>query len=423
MTEEEVDRIGPLTGISIAGDFSVDVQMFGIELYVRPVMLGINFQGQRVEVQGKSVAPGTRIDFEIPPALRNFDDLEPLYVIDRFIVDADTNSTNVTPTLVFEQSSQALTAVNTSARRRTEAQLDRIGPLQEVQLAADFTTDIQLFGIELYIRPLTLGINFHGGRRIEVTGRATDSSTEVIWDVKAFQQEMSNITELMIVDRLTIEIDTNSTTVTPKITTNTGTHTLSTINNSAKGMVEISIDQIGSIDDIQLEADFTTNIQIWRVELYVRPAVLGITIGQQRAEIGGRSAVPNTTLTFDIDPENKLLDMLSFIPLVERLTIDVDTKNTSGNNITAKILVADADTITLSPAFGTAARETVTFDVNRVGKVRGVELDAPWNSGAISLFGLEMIVRPLELTVRVLAFGQETTLSGNVITSTPVGIV
>jgi hypothetical protein len=271
--------------------------------------------------------------------------------------------------------------------------------LTGVSIAGDFTADVNMYGVELNVRPVELGItNTITGERATVRGRSADPTTAITFEIPPSFRILDQLNTIYFIERLAVDIDSNSVSVTPSITTENATITLTAISSTARNTIEEDVERVGPVQSVTLTGDFTGDVQLFGIEMAIRPVSLGVRIGQQRFDIDGRFEDANTSLIFDIDPENKLLDSLTFIPLLERLSIDMDTNS---NPVTVTILAAEATSITTGDTINVGSRFNTILFLNYVTKVRGIQLLGSFDTGAISLYGLELVVEPLNLILNV----------------------
>jgi len=224
----------------------------------------------------------TGFTYNILEQTRELNELGRLFMIERLLVDADTDSQNVTPTLVFEDSTSALTAVSTSTRDVTELVVNRMGPLHEVRFAGSFSTqNIQIHNLELVIRPVFLGINIlpggqNGPTRVIAHGYTNDPSTVLFFDINAFQLPADARRAKTIIKRLYIEAETNAQTITPTMVYDGTSTALAATTFSGRQVIEFSIGRTDRLRRIQLAGDFTnSDIILYDIELDMYSAVAG----------------------------------------------------------------------------------------------------------------------------------------------------
>lgn len=352
----------------------------------------------RREAVGRSTDPSTALVFEIEPFVRDTSNNARLMALDYIVLDIDTNSTNVTPRLVLEQGNVDLTVVNTSARRQVEIQVDRFGPVHELRLLADFTTDIQVFGVETFFRPLDLLVQITGEEgTVQVTGRADAPQTELAFELPLVSETLAQYNSLLIVDRVVVEIDTNSSNITPTLITAGGTISLTAVNTAARDVVEIEVDRIAQLQEFKLVGDFTANVKLFRVALYIRPIFAAVNFpGGERLEITGKSIDPSAEIIFEVPPKNPILAQFGRLLIVDRLVTDL--KTTSMNTITP-VIINSGSNISLTGITDTS-RTVNNEEVDRLINLRQFKLTGDFTAD-VNVYGIELFVRPLRMGINV----------------------
>lgn len=405
--EIEVQELLLEPGFRLTGNASARVTLYDVQLDYRMLGMGINVEGvNRTIIPGRwreDQGSAGRIVFEVDPEVKEFDQTDQLYVIDRITVEADTEGVTVTPRIVLNNTTVALSTLSTSTARIVNTyDINRIGPINEFSLDGPFFTTGQrpkIYRVEVHVRELKLGLNIStNNQRGEAMGRAPVPGTALLFEVQPMQQMFNNLGNLYFIERLVLETNTGGTSVTPTIKIGGGTLTLTSFSTSARDYTEISVERIGPIEHVQLAADFTTNIQLFGIELYIRPVTLGIRMPDgKRDEVGGKAVDNGTAIVFDIDPADRRFDAQSFVPLVERLWIDVDSNNV---DITPEI-VMENQTVALAGE-STSSRDTIMYNINHIGRLRQVEIAADYVTNAIKLYGVEIQMRQLPLGISIL---------------------
>lgn len=233
----------------------------------------------RLSFLGHGPILGTEIIFDIPPESRSLDALENLYAIERVTIEADTGGTTLTPTLNLENTTLALATVNTSSRSMTEITVEKLGPMTGLTLSGDFTTNVQVFGVEIHIRPIVLGIVLADGQRININGRTNNAASSIIFDIDPHERRLDGGgTFLPVFDRFILEADTDDANVSPTMAFEDDTTiTLDTFSSTIRERKVYQINRTGRIDQLLLSADYVTNaIGIYAAELYIRTMPLHI---------------------------------------------------------------------------------------------------------------------------------------------------
>lgn len=288
--EQLIDRMGALQQVELAANFIAnEIGLFTVEVVYLPIELGIKrIDGQplagnsaRLAVPGRAPNPDTEIVFEVQPVIQVMNQQDGLFWIDRMVIEADTNGTNVAVSIdIGATSSISIGTVNTSDRRYTEFSVQRATPIRDVRLTADFTTAIRVYGIELYVRPVQLGLkNNDGGSRGTVTGRMVDGFTELLLTVNPEQRALDGQVGVSIVRYLYLDIDTDGTDVTPQIDTGISTVNLTVANTSSRETVVYEIHEVADLKQLTLSGDFLDNaIGLYGVELAIDQLELGIQV-------------------------------------------------------------------------------------------------------------------------------------------------
>jgi hypothetical protein len=409
--EDDVQLMVLKPSVRITGNVTSRVTVFDIELEVRNLVLGINIEGgTRVEVTGRyreDVGSGQLV-FEVKPdqaATAALDQVGRLFIIDRLAVEANTDSTTVTPSLIMHGSTITLAGISNAARGFTEFEIDRVGQLEEVRLAGDFTvsgTRPQVYRVEVYLRELQLGVNVTSGQqRLAIGGRAVDPSTGATFEMQPIKQELNQLGSLLWVERVVVEADTDSNDLTLTYTDGLGNAiALGTVNNATREYTEFSIERPGPVRALNITTDLTADIQIFGIEMFVRPVLLTVqdrTSNQVvRTKHDGKMIAQDTVIVFDIDPYRNETDGDTYIPLVDQLIIDM---NSNGVSVTPKIVTELGNFVLTS--FSTTLRETTIFDISRVGNIQRVELAGDFTTG-MALFDLQLLIRPLDLGINII---------------------
>jgi hypothetical protein len=210
------------------------------------------------------------LDWQIDDHIRDLDELDRIIMVDRLVVDAFTDSNDVTPTLTLNNTEVALTAINNAARSVTDTAVDRIGPINRLKLTYTDNLTIEFYNVDLVIRPLDLGINvLPGGQRTQVTGRAPSPSTEIFYDISPFAISTDARIQNAIVQRLYIDAVTGAETITPVLVFDDGTtSSLAGLTAASRTITEYAIGTTQRLRRLRLDGDFTnSSIIVYDVEL------------------------------------------------------------------------------------------------------------------------------------------------------------
>lgn len=276
-----INRLGTIQGLRLVGDWSADRRLFGAELYVRPLTLGLNVttRSSRAQVRGRMIFPDTEINFEVQPLLQELNMEGSLFFIERIVVEADTNGNAVTVLIDTDGVTINAGSVNTTTRQYVELFVQRPAPIRGIRLQADWTQDIQPFGVEVHVRPVELGVQRFGGQgRITFDGKMVDPDTTLIFDVDPARAELDATINTPIIQFLNIEVDTQGAGINPVIETELGNINLARLVTNARETVVYEIQEIGSIRQLRLDGDWTAGIELYKVEAVLGNLDLGVRI-------------------------------------------------------------------------------------------------------------------------------------------------
>lgn len=276
----DINRIGTIHGLRLLGDWSVDRRLFGAELFVRPLSLGLNIttRGNRAQVRGRTLDPTTELIFEVQPLLQELNMEGNLFWLERIVVEANTNGSTITVLIDTDGATITAGTVNTTGREYVELFIQRPAPIRAVRLLDDFTDDVQLFGVEIHVRPVELGINTFGGGRLTHDGKMIEPDSQLVFDVDPDRHELDGVVNTPVIQFLNLELDSGGANVNPSIVTELGTINLEAANTSARETVVYEIQEIGNIQELRLAADFTAGIELYGVEAVVGSLQLGVRI-------------------------------------------------------------------------------------------------------------------------------------------------
>lgn len=280
----EIDRIGNLEEVILQGDFFTGLAVptiWRLELHMRELELGmtVTTAGQRIAYPARSESPDTEITFEVPPNRREFDNLGTLYWIERIVIEADTNGSEITVVIDTDGASFTAGTVNTTTRSHTEIFVQRPGPIRNVRLQDDFTDDVQLFGVEVMVRPVNFAIQTWSQQRVKWDGKVVAPGTEVVFDIDPDRHELDGTVNVPMVEWLYLDINTNGADVRPRITTEFGDIVMSLANTEQRCTLVYDLHEIGNIQQVDLEADYINNaIELYGCEVILGSLDLGIRV-------------------------------------------------------------------------------------------------------------------------------------------------
>lgn len=200
------------------------------------------------------------IQYEVLEHTQDLTEQNQLYYVERLIAEVNTNDNDVTPSLYFNGTAVAYTALNTATRQFVQTTVERLGPLTSVQLAmSDFSSsNLGLYSLELHIRPVELKLNLITmGQTVQLAGRSVDPATSITFDINPheFPENARFITPLP--RRLYIDIK-SAANVTPVLVEDDGTETnLTAINQAGRAIVEFAILTGKRLKSLRLDGDFS----------------------------------------------------------------------------------------------------------------------------------------------------------------------
>lgn len=209
-----------------------------------------------------------RISYPIVEQTKEYTQRGNLFYIERFMIEANTRGTAVTPTLVLEDLVITLPTFSTTARDHIEVVADRIGSFSRFELSP--ASGIQWYLVEMVIRPLVLGVALlPSGARQQFPGRSSDVSSFLLFDLKPFAAPTDARLSCIITKRIYIDIETGAEIVTPVLLFVDGTsQTLAGITQATRGVVEVSVLAAERLVGVRLDGDFTnSDIVVYDVEV------------------------------------------------------------------------------------------------------------------------------------------------------------
>lgn len=218
------------------------------------------------------------ISYDILPYSRDFDELGNLFYLERLVVEANTNSNVVTPTVDFNGTTADFTTFSSSTRAFSEITIDRLGPVNAITFTP--INDIEWYGVELFLRPLQLGVQIvHSGKGPErksytsLPGRTSDAAVSISFDINPFSFPADARHVNPTLRYLWLDIVTGAASVTPVLVNDVGTETtLTAITATTRSIQEFSILGTNRIRTIRLDGDFTdSDIVLYDIEcdLYI----------------------------------------------------------------------------------------------------------------------------------------------------------
>lgn len=208
----------------------------------------------------------------------------------------------------------------------------------------------------------------------------------VAYDLQPFARDMDQLKNLVYVERLTVEANTNGLSVTPSVVFQHATVDLSTFSSTSRTMHETEINRIGNL--VRVELNPLHQIAWYGVELFVRTVDLNIqtVAGGRISSIPGRSNDLDTSLIFDINPFSFPEDARNIKPIVRRLWIDIVSGSES---ITPSIQHDDGTTTTLT-AITHASRQIAEFNILVGKRARRLTLSGDFTDSGVVLYDISL---------------------------------
>lgn len=197
-----------------------------------------------------------RLKYDVWPHTRELDQLGNLFYVERLLLEVDANDETITATFAFEAGDYVPSGVTNSARGMLEIAVNRLGPLNSVELTP--ITLIEWYGVELFVRPVMLGVNIvESGQRVVMPGRTSDAATSLIFDINPFSFPDDARHVNPVIRRMWVDAETGDNTITPTLNYTDGTSaTLTAISDSSRVITEYSLLSAKRIKNITLAGDF-----------------------------------------------------------------------------------------------------------------------------------------------------------------------
>jgi Fe-S cluster biogenesis protein NfuA len=406
----EIARMGRLVSVTFAGDFTAAKLMHRLELVMRELTMEVFVQGvsQSFKVSGKTSALATALVFDIPEAIQDINQTTGLFVVDRLSIEANTGSVNITPTLNGEDGNISVTAVNTATRSVVTTKVNRLSRLNSVTLTSDFSAARQMHRIQLVLRPLQLEVVTSDGQGFQLQGRTDNLASSVIFDMVENNSFMNQTASVIVFDRLSTEMDTASTNITPALNCEDGDISVTAVNTATRTVVTTEINRLGRLNSVTYSGDFTAAVLPHRLQLHVRPLLLELEIKDagKKLTIPGRTQDLTSLITFDLQEAVSEFNQTSRLYVFDRVAIEA---NTASGNITPAIGVEGTD-MTLT-AVNTASRTVTIENIDRIGRLEEFTLSGDF-SAAVQLHRVNLLVREAFLELIETESGQRTKIPG-----------
>jgi len=149
---QSLDRMFQVMGLRLAGtSLTSNVEIYGAEIEVSLLRLGITINGIRFEFPGRAPALNTALIFAIDPSTLPYEARFGNPVLKRLYIDATLNSNTITPRFIFTGQTSDLVPTATSERVRREWPVGIADRLTAFHLLGDFTQNIRIHRIEVDI--------------------------------------------------------------------------------------------------------------------------------------------------------------------------------------------------------------------------------------------------------------------------------
>lgn len=207
--------------------------------------------------------------------------LSNLHYVERLLLEVNTNGVSVTPTLTLGANAFAFSSVSNTTRGFIEIPVNRIGPIDRLELAPFAKVD--WYQVELFLRPVVYKIkNVPTGNVAVFAGRSTLIDSSIIFDVHPFTVPEDPRNFDPVIRRLYIDAETGTESFTPVLTFDDGsTLSLAVVDTVGRAITEYSIIQPKRVKTLTLQGDFTSDqIVLYSVEsdLYV-PSKRRLAVG------------------------------------------------------------------------------------------------------------------------------------------------
>lgn len=154
--EIAINRLGPLDGVSLTP--INDIAWYGVEMFIRPIQLGVNLvhTGQGPQRKFMASFPGrtsdatTSIQFDINPFSFPEDSRHINPMLRYLWLDIETGAETVTPVLINDAGTETtLTGITSATRGISEFSILATNRIKTIKLNGDFTnSSIILYDIE-----------------------------------------------------------------------------------------------------------------------------------------------------------------------------------------------------------------------------------------------------------------------------------
>lgn len=222
-----------------------------------------------LETEGTTQDASTPIPISWEPAHAAFD-AEAAQFIDRLVIDASTSGVSLTPTLLLDNSSQALAPFSNAARGYVEYDVSRVATRAGLRITGSATAAVELFSAYISTTDILLILNLGHDEASRDTltfpGRIVSSLGSLRFDIIDSSPLLTS-RHYLIVERLALDIHTYGRLFTLSLAWSNATDTIAEVQTDARELVSISVNSEGRLRQVTLDGDFSQPLAIHRVEL------------------------------------------------------------------------------------------------------------------------------------------------------------
>lgn len=205
----------------------------------------------------------------------------------------------------------------------------------------------------------------------------------ITYDVIPYITDLNLQDQLLYLDRMTLEVNSNDNEITATIELGTQTVVLATTKNIVRGHLELDIGRLGPINSIVLQP--IPNVDWYSVGIAVRPLALGIRIASLESQTShaGRAPTPGTELCFDINPFSQPELARHIHPTYRRLYLDMV------GTMTPQFVFDNGSTQTLS-SITHVTRDIADISLLACERVKTFKLLGDFTAAAQVVYGIEL---------------------------------
>ena len=383
-----MNRTGRLDKFIIDPIATSDFAIYKLEMIVNPVVLEVWIGDQKKVVQGY-LDNTDSITFDLSPVYE--DSTKQAYLYEKLLLEGNTGSNIVTAYLTLNgQSEASLGTMNTGSKAVVEISVEKTGRVDSLRLSGVTVTGIYVSKVELICKPLMLDIWIDDQKK-QISGYLAGASNDIIFDLSPIHEDSAK--NIYLYEKLILEGNTDSVTITPRITLSGESEaSLSTFSSAAKDVQDIAIAKTGRIDKLRFTSSFDPDIYLSKVEIICKTLKLDLFLAGKQMSVPGYLD-QNASLQFDLSPLQE--SPVNQIYLFERLLLDGDTNDTT---VTPYVTLIGGSEFALS-TFDVAVRSVQDYVVDRMGRLDRMRLDTVTWDPDIYIQHIELIANPIMLTV------------------------